>query len=52
MRDSADIQKSAIYFRYEGKTQRIEPGDLIQMLHERDQLMAAAAVHVEHPFQA
>ncbi|MDP2214035.1 ATP-binding protein [Phenylobacterium sp.] len=33
MQDSvAGLTKSAIYFRYEGKSQRIEPGDLIAML--------------------
>jgi len=46
MRDASDIQKSAVYFRYEGKTQRIEPGDFLQMLHERDRAVAAqASVH-------
>lgn len=44
VRDSEDIKKSTVYFRYEGKTQRIEPGDLLQMLSERDRLVAAAAV--------
>lgn len=43
MRDSADIQKSTIYFRYEGKSQRIEPGDLLSMLHQRDRAIAAQA---------
>lgn len=43
MRDGADISKSAIYYRYEGKTQRIEPGDLFELLNERDRLAAARA---------
>ncbi len=33
MQDSvASITKSAIFYRYEGKSQRIEPGDLIMMM--------------------
>lgn len=35
MRDNGPkLIKSAIYFRYEGKTERIEPGDLLSMIAE------------------
>jgi len=43
MRDASDIQKSTIYFRYEGKSQRIEPGDLLEMLRQREQAAIAVA---------
>lgn len=43
MHESAGISKSLVYYRYEGKSQRIEPGDLLHMLHERDRAVAAAA---------
>lgn len=43
MSDANGITKSTIYCRYEGKSQRIEPGDLLHMLHERDRAVAAAA---------
>jgi len=42
MADSNGIDKSMIYFRYEGKTQRIEPGDLLHMIHERAAAAAGA----------
>lgn len=34
MKDGTGIDKAAIYLRYEGKSQRIEPGDLIALLSE------------------
>ena len=34
MADYDEIKKSTIYFRYEGKSQRIEPGDLINLIAE------------------
>lgn len=44
MREGNGIGKSMIYYRYVGKSQRIEPGDLLHLLHLRDRATAATTM--------
>lgn len=52
MRQGAGIGKSTVYYRYVGKSQPIEPGDLLHLLHLRDRATVAAAASASEEFRA